>query len=205
MPEENEEIIRVSKAERASMKVCIFGSGRFGTAMGTVIARNGYPVTLLTRRDLVAESINKTHIHPLVEDYKLPELFTATTSAAEAIRDADFIVHAIPVQSTFEFLEPLRDLIPADVPIVSTSKGLKTDTLEMMSDLIPRALGRPQAMAFLSGPTFAQELMEGYPSGAVLASENARVAARCRALFNCAALRCYTTSDVVGVEMGGAL
>lgn len=199
-----EEIV-ISKAERAKMKVCVLGSGAFGTAMGTVIARNGFPVTLLTRRDLVAESINKSHIHPMVENYKLPEIFTATTSAAEALRDADFIVHAIPVQATFDFLEPLKDLIPPDVPIVSTSKGLKTDTLEMMSELIPRALGRPQALAFLSGPTFAKELMEGYPSGAVLASENGMVAQRCRTLFNCAALRCYTTSDVIGVEMGGAL
>jgi len=91
------------------------------------------------------------------------------------------------------------------VPIVSTSKGLHSETLETMAELVPRVLGRAQPMAFLSGPTFAKELMEGYPSGAVMASLDMKFAERCADLFNCSALRCYTSTDVIGVEVGGAL
>eukprot|EP00746_Dinoflagellata_sp_MGD_P065115 gnl/MRDRNA2_/MRDRNA2_27135_c0_seq1.p1 gnl/MRDRNA2_/MRDRNA2_27135_c0~~gnl/MRDRNA2_/MRDRNA2_27135_c0_seq1.p1 ORF type:complete len:493 (+),score=67.09 gnl/MRDRNA2_/MRDRNA2_27135_c0_seq1:60-1538(+) len=188
-----------------SVKVCVFGSGRFGTALATVIARNGYSVTLHTRRPEAAESINSMNVNPLMPEYKLPRSLNSTTSAADALKGASFIVHTIPVQSTEEFLSSLKDLIPTDVPIVSCSKGLHTDTLETMADLVPRVLGRKQPMSFLSGPTFAQELMSFYPSGVVLASQDAQLAERCAALFNCAAIRVYTSSDVVGVEIGGAL
>eukprot|EP00747_Dinoflagellata_sp_TGD_P169506 gnl/TRDRNA2_/TRDRNA2_198639_c0_seq1.p1 gnl/TRDRNA2_/TRDRNA2_198639_c0~~gnl/TRDRNA2_/TRDRNA2_198639_c0_seq1.p1 ORF type:complete len:409 (-),score=63.45 gnl/TRDRNA2_/TRDRNA2_198639_c0_seq1:61-1251(-) len=190
----------------ASIKVCVFGSGSFGTALGTVIARNGFTVTLLTRRQDVASSINTRHVNPHhLSDSKLPPLLSATTCAEEALAGASFIVHSIPVQSTDVFLEPLRPLIPAHVPFVSTSKGLHSDTLEMMAELVPRVLGRCQPMAFLSGPTFAQELMDGNPSGAIIAAEDSAIADKCAALFHSDSLRIYTTTDVIGVEVGGAL
>lgn len=191
---------------RAATKVCVFGSGSFGTALGAVIARNGYTVTLLTRREEVSASINTKHCNPVhLSEHKLPPLLGATTEAAEALRGVSFIVHSIPVQSTAEFLEPLKVLIPEDVPIISTSKGLHSETLETMADLVPRVLGRPQPMAFLSGPTFAKELMEAYPSGAIMASSDLALAEKCAALFSCASMRVYTTDDVIGVEVGGAL
>mmetsp|Transcript_140586 Transcript_140586/g.437230 ORF Transcript_140586/g.437230 Transcript_140586/m.437230 type:complete len:273 (-) Transcript_140586:39-857(-) len=74
-----------------------------------------------------------------------------------------------------------------------------------MAELVPRVLGRDQPMAFLSGPTFAKELMDASPSGAVMASTDQAVADSCATLFHSAALRVYTTTDVVGVEIGGAL
>jgi len=132
-------------------------------------------------------------------------LLGSTTDVSEALRGVSFIVHSIPVQGTAEFLAPLKDLVPADVPIISTSKGLHSETLETMADLVPRILGRAQPMAFLSGPTFAKELMEAYPSAAIMASSDLAIAEKCAALFNCAAMRVYTTDDVIGVEVGGAL
>jgi len=193
-------------AQRAATKVCVFGSGSFGTALGTVVARNGFPVKLLTRREDVATAINTKHVNPHhLTNCKLPPLLSATTSAAEALNGVKFIVHCIPVQSTLGFLEPLKELIPANVPLISTSKGIHQDTLELMADLVPRALGRQQPMAFLSGPTFAKELMDSIPSGAVLASEDERTRNDCAELFHSPALRVYTTADVIGVEVGGAL
>jgi len=190
----------------AQTRVCVFGSGSFGTALGTVIARNGYTVTLLTRREEVATSVNTQHVNPQhLTECKLPPLLSATTSAEEALRGASFIVHSIPVQSTEGFLAPLKDLIPPDVPIISTSKGLHSETLETMNELVPRVLCREQPMAFLSGPTFAKELMDSVPSGAIMAAFDHSVAEACAAIFHCQYLRCYTTDDVIGVEVGGAL
>eukprot|EP00928_Gymnodinium_smaydae_P039224 TRINITY_DN26835_c0_g2_i1.p1 TRINITY_DN26835_c0_g2~~TRINITY_DN26835_c0_g2_i1.p1 ORF type:complete len:389 (+),score=60.67 TRINITY_DN26835_c0_g2_i1:71-1237(+) len=196
----------VQTGDAACAKVCVFGSGTFGTALGTVIARNGHAVSLLTRRDEVAQSINTKHINPQhLSDCKLPPLLSATTSPAEALKGVSFIVHCIPVQSTAGFLEPLKDIIPQDVPIISTSKGLHSETLETMAELVPRVLGRKQPMAFLSGPTFAKELMDANPSAAVMASDDSAVADACARIFHSDGLRCYTTSDVIGVEVGGAL
>lgn len=193
-------------SQRAGTKVCVFGSGSFGTALGTVIARNGFTVTLLTRREDVAISINTKHLNPQhLSDFVLPPLLSATTSAESALKGCSFIVHSIPVQSTEGFLKPLTALIPSNVPFISTSKGIHSETLETMAELVPRVLQRAQPMAFLSGPTFAKELMHGYPSGAVLASEDLAIADRCADLFHSTVFKCYTTSDVIGVEVGGAL
>lgn len=191
---------------RAAVKVCVFGSGSFGTALATVVARNGFTVTMLTRREEVATSINTKHVNPQhLTEFKLPPLLSATTSCSDALSGASFIVHCIPVQATAAFLEPFRKDIPSNVPIISTSKGLHGETLETMAELVPRILQRDQPMAFLSGPTFAKELMEANPSGAVMAAKDLAVADACASLFHSAALRIYTTNDVVGVEIGGAL
>lgn len=187
-------------------KVVIFGSGTFGTALATVIARNGFSVVMLTRRPEVMDSINTKHINPQhLSDCKLPPLLSATTSAETALQGCSFIVHCIPVQSTEPFLLPYKHLIPADVPFISTSKGLHSETLETMAELVPRVLGRKQPMGFLSGPTFAKELMEAFPSGAVMAAADDKLADACAQLFHCDVLRIYTTTDVIGVEIGGAL
>lgn len=193
-------------APNASVRVCVFGSGSFGTALGTVIARNGFTVKMLTRRQEVVDAINTKHRNPThLTDCDLPPLLSATSSPAEALKGASFVVHCIPVQSSAEFLAPLKDLIPSGVPIISTSKGLHSDTLETMDALVPRALERDQPMAFFSGPTFAKELMTSQPSAAIIASKDQDLAESCAVLFHCDALRIYTTTDVVGVEVGGAL
>jgi glycerol-3-phosphate dehydrogenase len=90
----------------------------------------------------------------------LPFNIAATTEAAKALNGASFILHAIPVQASFEYLHGLKDLIPPNVPIINTSKGLHTEKLMLMSDIIPAALERNQPFACLSGPTFAMELMK---------------------------------------------
>lgn len=191
---------------KASIRVCVLGSGGFGTALGTVIARNGFQVTLLTRREEVAEAINTQHKNPShLSEFKLPPLLAATTSAEEALEKVSFIIHAIPVQSTDAFLEPLIPLIPPEALFISTSKGLHSETLETMAEIVPRVLGRPQPMAFMSGPTFAKELMDMNPSGCVVAASDQETAEKAASVFHCNYLTCYTSTDVIGVEIGGAL
>lgn len=255
--------------------------------MGTVLARNGLHVVLLTRRDNVAEFIRKEHRNPThLKEFPLPFNLTATTDAERALRDVDYIVHSIPVQSSLEYLTSLAPLIPEHVPIISTSKGLHTKTLQLMSDMIPVALSgakpdlesiaasviaraaearaanaanaaanaaantatggagstggtsgfgsstpavspsssagssspssrraaptpaaaaaaRSQPTAFLSGPSFAKELMEGWPTGLVCAAEDEKLAREVAGIFASRSVRVWTSTDVVGVE--GAL
>src|SRR5205823_139820 len=96
---------------RRPTKVCVFGSGSFGTAMGTHLALQGHEVWLLTRKPEVVESVTKRHAHPeLFAGLALPYNVTATCDPREALFGADYILHAIPVQSSFEYLSALASL-----------------------------------------------------------------------------------------------
>ena len=191
---------------RRPIKICVLGSGSFATAMGTHLARQGHEIFLLTRRPDVAASIKSTHHNPSVfATYALPFNLTATTDASIALSGADYVLHAIPVQASFEYLAALADVIPPGLPIINTSKGLHTQRLQLMTELIPQALGRSQPVAVISGPTFAEEIMKGYPTGAVAASADPALAIAVAKLFSCHTFRIFTSSDVVGVEVAGAL
>ena len=165
-----------------------------------------FDVVVLTRREVVASEINANRRNPThLTEFELPENLKATTSAQDALKGTSFIVHCIPLQSSAPFLANLKDAIGENVPIVSTSKGLHTQTLQMMHEIIPEALQREQPMAFLSGPTFAQDIMANVPSGAVLASENIEMSRKLAHLFSGPTMRVYPSVDVIGVEVGGAL
>ena len=173
----------------------MLGSGSFGTAMGVVIARNGFNVVVHCRREEVAASINANHRNPnYLTEYTLPDNLTATTNATDCLKGVAFVVHAVPIQSTFAYLNGIKEHIPTDAIVVSTSKGLQSDSLAMMYELIPAALGRKQPTAFVSGPSFvsrdthvilgylsalqAKELVQGQPTGLVVASEDLEIAKR---------------------------
>jgi glycerol-3-phosphate dehydrogenase (NAD+) len=124
----------------------------------------------------------------------------------QACEGANLLIHAIPAQNTFDFLTLHRDNIPSNIPLVSTSKGIYTKTLQMMSEVIPEALGRAQPLAYLSGPSFAKDMMENSGSIAVVvASEDQEIAKFVAESLSSTDFRCYRTDDVIGVEVGGAL
>jgi len=99
----------------------------------------------------------------------------------------------------------LQHKIPNHVPIINSSKGICTETLKMMNEIIPESLQRHQPMAVISGPSFAKELLSDMPTGFVIASTDEHVTQRVQQLFTSPNVRAYTSDDVVGVEIGGAL
>jgi len=213
-----EKIIRWGRVERKkerdsdvlakTKKVAVFGGGSFGTAMGCVLARNNpeMEVVLLMRNPGTVQSINDKHINDrYLPNHVLPDNVRATAEPGDAIAGAQYIVHAVPVQSSRGFLSGVKDLIPLDVPICCVSKGLEVGTGEMMSELIPSALERQQPLAVLSGPTFAIEMMDLQPTAITCASEDPHLALTVQRLFACEYLRVNTSNDVVGVEIAGAL
>ena len=123
----------------------------------------------------------------------------------KALRDSDFIIHAVPTQHSRKFLSSVKDIIDPKTPLLCLSKGLEVGSSLMMSEVIPEALERDQPLCILSGPTFAVELMQGLPTGIVAASENEALARRVQSLYGSSCLRVNTSTDVVGVEMSGAM
>jgi glycerol-3-phosphate dehydrogenase (NAD+) len=189
-------------------KVAVFGGGSFGTAMAVALARQKptLDVVMLLRDARVCRDINERHVNErYLPGRPLPPNVRATTSAREACGGAQYALHAVPVQHSRAFLASVKDVLSPDTPIVSVSKGLEVGTGQMLSDLIPSALGRKQPTAFLSGPSFAAEVMDGRPTGLVAASRDKKLGRALQQLLASPAMRVNTTGDVVGVELCGAL
>lgn len=191
---------------RDNEKVVVVGAGSFGTAMATVAARNNSEVVLVGRDEEQAAHINSHRRNPrYLSDFELPSNLTATTDLASALEGASYIIHAIPAQKTPSWLRENKDLIPADMLICSTSKGLYVQDQKLLGDAMVDALGREQPIAFLSGPSFAKELMAEQPSAVVVASKLLYNAVKVQRSLSTLYFRVYTTQDIVGVQLGGAL
>lgn len=190
----------------------VLGGGAFGTAMACVLARKGHAVTLCFRQEeeKIAQGVNRNHINTMCfPGTKLHERIRATTNTTEAlVSSVDLLVHCIPVQFSLSYLKQLREHIPAGVPIVSTSKGIHLDTRQFMNAIFKEAL-KPHTtsnpLLFLSGPSFASGLVHGDPTIATLASTDADAAQYVQGVLSTPDFRVYTTTDVVGVEVAGAL
>ena len=188
------------------VRVAVLGGGNFGLALSTVLGRRGIPVTLLVRSTEVAETINTNHTHPrYMSDITLPTAICATTDPQTALSDATYIIHAVPVQFTRQFLNSIKDYIPSNTPILSASKGIETSSLGFMADILKECLGTERGYAFLSGPSFAREICQGVATAVVIASEDMLLADDLADLMSSDNFMVFTSKDVMGVEVGGAV
>ncbi|RHZ10872.1 hypothetical protein DYB26_011570, partial [Aphanomyces astaci] len=148
-----------------TVKVAVLGAGNFGTAMAQIAARQGHQVSLYARNQDQVNAINTTRRNPLFfPEFELAPSIIATTSVEESCANATLVVICIPAQGTPDFLAQHKHSIPSDAILVVTSKGLYLKTKQLLSVPILEALGRDQPLSFLSGPSFALELMKNAPS-----------------------------------------
>lgn len=188
------------------VRVAVMGGGNFGLALATVVARNNIPTTLLVRDETVAESLNTHHKHPrYMSDVELPKIIRATSDPDIALSDATYIIHAVPCQYSRGFLDNVKAYIPPGVPVLSASKGIETTSLGFMADILKECLGSDRSYAFLSGPSFAREICEGVATAVVIASEDIMLADDLAELMSSDNFRVFTSKDVIGVEIGGAV
>ncbi len=199
-------------------KVTILGAGAWGTALAVTIARGGTTVTLGVHRrshlEIMRASGENANYLPGI---KLPTALELIDDWSAAVRDADTIVMAVPSRFARAAIAPIARAIPATAMIVSVTKGIESDTLLTMTAMIREVIANagvagtaataPAAdrVAALSGPGFAAEVARGKPAALVAAAHDEGIAARVQALFAVRPLRVYSSSDVVGVELGGAV
>jgi len=190
----------------SAIQVAVLGGGSFGTAMACVLGRKGVLVNIIVRREDVARRINSERVNPYYQsDLKLPDTVFATTDAASAFAEADFIFHAVPVQFSRETLMKVAHLMPAETPVISLSKGIETNTLCLMSDVLQECLGEDRPFAFLSGPAFAGEIAQELVTAVTIASYDRDLANDLMVLLASTNFRALYSADVVGVEVGGAV
>lgn len=189
-------------------KIAVIGLGAFGTAMAMVAARNGHEVVAFCRDAAQREVINSERKNPKaagLEDLLLEGNFRAVGSMAEACQGASIVIHALPAQKTPDFIRQHRDAIPADAVFCSTAKGLFLAKKCLLSEAMIEAFDRPQPLAVLSGPSFAKQMVQGHPTLVVVASRNLANAEKVQVALSNLTFRIYTSDDLIGVELGGAL
>ena len=186
-------------------KVTVFGAGAWGSTMAQVLNDAGNDVLLWGRSiDVIAE-INSTHTNKkYLGKHELPHTLQATTDLAQAFAHSDIYVLAIPAQQLRLTLEEWRPFFKADSIIVSTLKGIEISTQMRMTEVIEDVLG-PHAIAIITGPNLADELVLRQPAGAVAAAATQELADQIRDLFRTPYYRVYTSVDVMGCELSGAI
>jgi glycerol-3-phosphate dehydrogenase (NAD(P)+) len=186
-------------------KVVVLGGGSWGTTVASICARRG-PTLQWVRSEETAADINDHHRNAryLGDDVLLPESLRATTDFSEAANCADVIVMGVPSHGFRGVLGELARELRPWVPVVSLVKGLEQGTNLRMSQIVDEVLpGHPAGI--LAGPNIAREVADGYAAAAVLAMPDQHLASNLANLFRTKRFRTYTTDDVCGVEMAGAL
>ncbi len=183
----------------------VLGTGSWGTALAFVLARNGHRVRLWgafpkTVARLKKDGENKTFLPGV----KIPKGVHLTDDVGEAVDGAEFWINTVPTKYIREVMERHADEIPSKVPVVNASKGIENGTLLRASQVITDVLGR-RKMAMLFGPSHAEEVARRIPTTVVAASRARGLAETVQSAFQSADFRVYTNTDVVGVELGGAL
>jgi glycerol-3-phosphate dehydrogenase (NAD(P)+) len=188
-------------------QVTVLGSGSWGTALAIHLARNGHAVTLWARnRDTVDQlraAGEHSKCHPGVP---FPGGLSLSADLEAACGSAEAVVVSCPSHAVRSMGESIRPLLRPATLIVSTSKGIEQDTHLTMSDILEVVLpGHTTRVSVLSGPSFAREVARGLPTAVTAAAASPSVAEELQQLFHAPAFRVYTSTDMVGVEVGGAV
>jgi glycerol-3-phosphate dehydrogenase (NAD(P)+) len=185
-------------------RMTVVGAGSWGTTIASLAARNG-PVLLWARESGLAERITAAHENPrYLPGQPLHPRLRATASLSDAAEQADVVVMAVPTHAFRQVLAELAPYVRPWIPAVSAAKGFEEHTNKRMTEVIAQELpGHPAGV--LSGPTLAQEVLEGLAAATVIAMPDLSVAQRLQSLLCTSRFRVYTATDVIGVEVGGAV
>ena len=188
------------------LRIAVAGGGSWGTALAHVLACGGHEVVLWARDAAVVEAVNALRENPRYLPGRVLHEGVRATGDTARFADRDLVILAVPCQHMREFLGRARAHFAPGLALVNASKGIELDSGMRMSSLAREAL-HPLAYSYvaLSGPSFAAELLDGHPTAVVLACEEEELGARLRRAFSTPAFRCYSSTDVCGVELGGAL
>ena len=184
-------------------RAAVVGSTAWGTTLAILLARNGLPVTLLVRSAEEAERLSRARVHAArLPGVEFPDPLEVSAAPA-ALERADLVCFAVPSGTFAANADAVAAHVPAGATLLSATKGIEAGTGRRMSELLAERLpGRPTAA--LSGPNLSREVADGLPSTTVIASADGPLEAL-RDAFHSRAFRVYSTTDIVGVELGGAL
>jgi glycerol-3-phosphate dehydrogenase (NAD(P)+) len=187
-----------------SYRIALLGAGAWGTALAVAMHRAGNEVVLWGRDEAAIAAIAAGHNPRYLPGIRLDSGISATSDLSAALVRADCILVVTPAQTLRSMLASLRGRIAPNVPLVLCAKGIESGTGRLMSHICRETLPR-NPVAALSGPSFAADVANGLPTAVVVADEDENRAAAFAVRFSSDRFRCYSTDDLTGVEIGGAL
>ena len=194
--------------EFGDMRIGVIGGGSFGTALAKLLAELDHAVALWIHNPetarTVAEERENTRYLP---GFPLPANLAVTNSMADAVAGADLLLAVSPSHVMRDVMAAARAHVTGRPYIVSASKGIEEGTLKRMSEVLAEVFGREfeDRVVALSGPSFAREVAAGMPTAVTAASSSAATAEAVQAVFRAPTFRVYSSTDVAGVELGGAV
>ncbi|MBU5638779.1 NAD(P)H-dependent glycerol-3-phosphate dehydrogenase [Geomonas sp. Red69] len=189
-------------------KVAVIGAGSWGTTLADLLAKKGHEVTLWAYESELVLTMRETRENDLfLPGIKLHERLAFTNDLEEAYRGCTMVLCVVPSQLVRRVITGSLPFIPSEAVIVSASKGIEVDTLATVSEIYQEILPPEMYARFaaLSGPSFAREVAQEMPTAVAAAAATDEVARRVQEAFTTSFFRVYRNSDVVGVELGGAI
>ncbi|MGH7844555.1 MAG: NAD(P)H-dependent glycerol-3-phosphate dehydrogenase [Candidatus Binatia bacterium] len=188
--------------------VGIIGAGGWGTALAKLLCEKEIEVVLWCRGEETFRNISEKRENPAyLPGIPLPVTLRVTCSLEEAVRGRDIVICAVPSHGVRAIIHPAAAWLASQALIVCATKGIEEGSLKTMGEVLTEALGHKTAerLAFLSGPTFALEVARGLPAAVTVAAANEAVAQEVQSSLSTHAFRAYTSRDIVGVQLGGAV
>ncbi|HUM95302.1 MAG TPA: NAD(P)H-dependent glycerol-3-phosphate dehydrogenase [Candidatus Competibacter sp.] len=190
----------------AASTVAVLGVGSWGTALGLLLARNGHAVHLWGHDpNEVALLDQDRQNRRYLPDIPFPPALSAGSSLDRAVDGAKLVLAAVPSHAYGATLLKLRPLLPTRVGFAWATKGLEHESGRFLHQVTEEILGAERSAAVISGPSFAREVALGLPTAVTVAAREMACARRVAALLHGSNLRAYTSTDVIGVELGGAV
>ena len=188
-------------------KISVIGSGGWGIALTILLYKNGHDLTIWSFDKREAEELKTTRENKTkLPNILLPEDIKVTDNLKEAVDNKDVLILAVPSKAIRSVSKSLKDIIKDNQIIVNVAKGLEEDTLKTMTDIIEEELkGKKPQVAVLSGPSHAEEVGKGIPTTCVVSAHNKELTLYLQNIFMNPSFRVYTSPDMLGVEIGGAL
>ncbi|ERT36190.1 MULTISPECIES: NAD(P)H-dependent glycerol-3-phosphate dehydrogenase [Fusobacterium] len=188
-------------------KISVIGSGGWGIALTILLHKNGHDLTIWSFDKKEAEELKKTRQNKTkLPNILLPEDVKVTNDLREAVDDKDILILAVPSKAIRSVSKSLKNIIKDNQIVVNVAKGLEEDTLETMTDIIEEELkDKNPKVAVLSGPSHAEEVGKGIPTTCVVSAHNKELTLYLQNIFMNPSFRVYTSPDMLGIEIGGAL
>ena len=192
-------------------EIAVIGAGAWGTALSIVLGRkHTHSIRLWAYEREVCQSVAAQRVNELfLSGYSVPETVSATNRLQEALEGAELVISVMPSHHCRRLFREMAPLLRRDTLFVSATKGVENDTLSRMTEVITDVLqelgGFRPRLGALSGPSFAREVARGDPTAITIASHDQELAQTVQRDFSDPSFRVYTSEDIVGVELGGAL
>ncbi len=192
---------------RVGVPIAVLGAGSFGTCLAVLCGRE-HSVRLWARSEALAAAIQRDRRNPEHQtEQVIPDRVSATSDLKEALKGAGFVIIAVPSHAVREVMTRAAPWMPAEAIVICTAKGIEFETGMLMHKVLEDVLAPEQRprITCLSGPSFAQEVAQRKPTVVTIAATEEKYAIAAQSMLSCPWFRCYSTDDIIGAEVGGAL